>query len=357
MYQKFYRIGWVAPGFLSLFLGLSVGCTERAASDGWAFGAEAREVPDAAQIVDARDGPGDTGTAAPRGDSAGSAEESSDDTGRYRQVDATGWLLSGSERREFISQESVHPRGSFEEGRCRVDIHNPLRDRERWWVSGHPGAAFETLRPYRAGVDELPQTGSAHMGFYEMHGRLSPEGSYGPRSEYDREFAPDEAELDVCRSVSQLGHCVRPRLEGPHCVVTDRSEHGRNEEERPFRDVELTRDAPDAKGSVYELTLATPSPERTVIELRFAHGPGPVRDPFVPVDQLTGTSLQVRWNETWSPQIEYRDVGGWVGLVQRARRETLYVSIAGTDPERPRENVETPDRLHVWGAFLVDASG
>ncbi|MFB6351677.1 MAG: hypothetical protein ABEN55_15025, partial [Bradymonadaceae bacterium] len=210
-------------------LAAATGCHDQVPAERWSLEAGSSASTDAGGLADTGvDDPPpdtvaggqieDTGSATDTGGDSGRADTGRIDTGG-EFVERGGWYVSGIEQSEFIPQEDVHPRGRFDNGTCSIRIRNPRLERERWWAIWQRPSVPNRMDLHPPDQEGAPQR---FFGYYEATGTLSPEGEYGYRGQYDRQFDIREAEVDVCRSVSQLGHCVVPRPGTPNCVVMNR---------------------------------------------------------------------------------------------------------------------------------------
>ncbi|MFB6372708.1 MAG: hypothetical protein ABEN55_06265, partial [Bradymonadaceae bacterium] len=276
---------------LSLAVLPSAGCSDRAEGDDWELNAENERERDTAVATD-------TGTA---------GETDDDDTGirvqdtgirpdtRTRQdatatddaggtiVERTGWYVTGFERSEFIPRGRATPRGEFDGDECTVGLQNPQRSRKKWWANWLPESEVRSMTAFPPGSEN---TAWGH-GLYDARGRLSDEGRHGHLGEYDRKFQVTEAELDVCGSVRELGHCVVPQAPDAHCVTANRTTAGRRDSRysNAFRKKKFVKHVPGVGGYVsFELILEQPVDHGTTIRLSFTRPMDP-SEPYYTLDR------------------------------------------------------------------------
>ena len=341
---------------VGLLLAGAAACQDTAGAEGWELGADTGTVIDDPAPVPDTGVPGDpapdTGTPA---DDTGTVKKADaiqprPDTDDRELIEEEGWYVTGFEQSEFIPQEEIHPRGRFDGGNCRVALQNPALDRERWWTNWTlPRSPRNQLQMFPPD-DVTDGRPVSHYGFYDVRGRLSPKGEYGHLGGYDRKFEIVEADLDVCRSVSQLGHCAVPSVSGPNCVVTNRTEIGRDSDETMTKR-QFSRHTRPSVASRYTLGLGSNQVDSWDIQLTFTSDSEPVGEEVRAVDNLENVELTIRGG--WTGTQNYTGLRGWVAAVPNTESETLYVSISGTLPESADAR-QVPERLHVWGAYTVD---
>ena len=345
---------WVCLAALLLLAGWT-GCRDTVGAEGWNLGADTGTViDDPAPVPDTgvpSDPPPDTGTPADdtgTGKKADAIQPRPDTDGR-ELIEEEGWYVTGFEQSEFIPQEEIRPRGRFDGGECRVALQNQTRQRERWWANWRlPSSPRNQLQMFPPD-DVTDGRPVSSYGFYDVRGHLSPEGEYGHLGGYNRKFEIIEAEIDVCRSVSQLGHCAVPSVSGPNCVVTNRTEIGRDDDERMTKR-QFSQHARPSGESRYTLGLGSNHVDSWDIQLTFVSDSGPVGEEVREVDGLESVNMAIRGG--WTGAQTYTGLRGWVAAVPNTESETLYVSISGTLPESADAR-RVPERLHVWGAYTV----
>jgi hypothetical protein len=197
-------------------------------------------------------------------------------------------------------------------------------------------------------------------GFLEAKGRLSSRGSHGHLGDYDRDYKVTWAELDVCRTVAHLAHCVMPNEAMQRCVTTGRTGYEVSSEiETRFGRVEMVRrgrgDGPD----VYTLSIhAADSPAESVVELELPASGIPYDRTTLSLEELQavtgrGAVLEADWQGEAGDEVEYGDLAGWIAHPPKNTERGLAVSISGTAPNIDPAS-EVPRRLHVWGVYPVE---
>ncbi|MFB6350258.1 MAG: hypothetical protein ABEN55_19880, partial [Bradymonadaceae bacterium] len=245
-------------------IGSAAGCSDTAGGQGWDFEsgtntADTAEAPPDTGVVPVADAiqPEDTGSMP----DTRQPDTRQPDTGG-ELIDEQGWYVSGFEQSEFIPAGPVYPRGELRDGKCRVQINDTAVRRDRWWAAWTTESGRMSLYP-----PDLDGRRGSIYGFYDARGKLSERGDYGHLGGYGRKFEITEADLQVCRSVSQLGHCAVPRADQPNCTIVGREEFGRDRDGRIEKRQLMRRRMGTADSSTYTLSLASGGPGYWRIEL------------------------------------------------------------------------------------------
>lgn len=256
------------------------------------------------------------------------------------RLTAVGWYKPGFESALFVPDTSLLT-GDWQSG-CRLPLwqNADAAGAEKWWASGIPQSQTLAIYPPSANA-----SGSG-IGLIEASGRVSELGEHGHLGAYDRNFEVTSSRLDTCGAVEALGHCLVPQ---GWCV-------NRDVEDFELVDTHLRRELPGAQPSeptlFYDLTIGSDkSGEWTEIRLSIDM-PGDDQNaeggqlPLYTVDELRDVSLTQHTEAFHVSDTRYENLTGWAALDTTALRETIMVSISGTDDDG--------NQVHVWGQFPVD---
>lgn len=267
-------------------------------------------------------------------------------------VDVTttrGWYLSSFETSLFVPDPtllSADWSSDDPQGSCRLPLWQNAEAAgvERWWANGISASETLDIFPPMTHDNRAPQ-----LGLIEATGEVSELGQHGHLGGYDREFEVTSSQLDICGSFERLGHCVVPPP-GAWCTAHDaRSGEFDNThlartipgvqpaEPTLFYDLRVSSDT-SSELSALVLSIAVPGDDQSADDGQF---------PTYTTGELYDVSL--RREESQSPtstDTTYQDLTGWVALDTISLRESIYVSISGTDADG--------NEAAIWGHFVVD---